>query len=413
MSTPSVPRAGSRRSTSRLVGPRFVALALGLVLAVFAAFAWNAWSPRPASPVPQFDRKAVNALLLQRSRAPADAPRPVLAAGDPRGRPWWIPEADARLLFAVSTRGQRYDPWTYHAAIPNLDQEVSWPEHAGGRFRYRTNALSLREDAEVPAQRGDLRVLVAGDSHTAGFCDNAESFSNLLEAWLARRFPGKTVDVVNAANMGFSFHNYLGTLEKYRDLRPHVFLVVVHGGNDFQEVLVPHRYLHRLAPRPEDDSLLGRRHSAELRFPAAMFQGVWSMASFRAYPEDRALALDAASEVLARIRAICAEDGIRLVVALIPSPIEAESDAHAEKVLPVLALFQMSRADVVQHGELGRELLRRLAREAVPCLDGLEALREPGEPSFWRQDLHLSVAGHERMARALEPLVVEASGLGG
>ncbi len=398
------PGAGGAAHTPirRRAFPRLVALVIGIALAVAA---WSWWSSRSTVSEPQFDRAAVQTLLLERSREAVEPPQPAFDPGDPRARPWWIPEADARFLFAVSTRGQRYDPWTYHAAIPDLDADVTWPEHARGKFHYRTNGRSLREDAEVAVVRGDLRVLVTGDSHSAGFCDNAESFANVLEARLAQRFPARSIDVVNAANMGFSFHNYLGVLEKYRDLRPHVFVVAVHGGNDFQEVLLPTRYLQRLPPRPEDDSLLGRRRSADVKFPAAMFQGVWSIASFRSYPEDRALALSSAVDVLARIRAICAEDGIDLVIALIPSPIEVEGELHAEKVLPVMELFQLSRADVVEHGELGRELLRRLERESVTCIDALDALRQSGAPSFWRQDLHLSVVGQDRMARLLEPIV--------
>jgi len=403
-----VQRTPDTKEPARSRGTRRVfALTIGIALAIGALLLWRATRPNEA---PQHARSAVRALLLERSRATIEPARTDVDESDPRARPWWIPEADARLLFAVSTRGQRYDPWTYHAAIPGLDQEVVWPEHAGGSFRYRANARGLREDAEVAPARGDLRVLVTGDSHSAGFCDNSESFSNVLEARLARRHPERKIDVVNAANMGFSFHNYLGALEKYRDLRPHVFVVVVHGGNDFHEVLLPYRYLHRLPPPAEDEALYRKRGDAEMRFPAALFQGAWSTASFRAHPEERALASTAADEVFDRIRALCAEDGIRLVVALIPSPLEVEGDLHADSVDPVLSSFGTTRRDVAEHGELGRELLHRLERSSVACVDAMDALRESGAPSFWREDLHLSVAGHERMARVLEPIVAASAG---
>jgi hypothetical protein len=348
-----------------------------------------------------------------------DAPIPIATTAsapdalDPTTRPWWIEESDAQRLFAVATRGQRYDPWTYHAALPSLDLAVSWPEHPAGGFRYRTNARSLREDAEVATDRGDLRVLVTGATHSAGFCDNADSFSNVLESRLARRFPERAIDVVNAANMGFSFHNYLGVLEKYRDLRPHVFVVAVHGGNDFQEVLLPHRYLERMPPREEDGALLAERGEAESSFPAALFQGVWSMASFRAHPEERALALAAAAGVFERIRAICADDGIELVVVLIPSAIGVERGLHAQRVDPVLSMFGLGDDEIAEHATMGTDLLRSLESASVTAVDATAVLRAAGEPSFWRTDLHLSLAGHARLAGLLEPVVVRATRFGG
>ena len=75
----------------------------------------------------------------------------------------------------------------------------------------------MREDGEPSAVKPDLRLLVAGASNVEGMCANAESATNVLEAALRERLPGKTVEALNAGVGSSSFYNYLPVLERYRD----------------------------------------------------------------------------------------------------------------------------------------------------------------------------------------------------
>ena len=78
----------------------------------------------------------------------------------------------------------------------------------------------------------------------AGACSTHESFPNRLEARLRVRDAQRSVEVWNAGCSNYSLYNYLGTLERLAHLAPDVFVVVVHGGNDFSEA-APNRWVRR------------------------------------------------------------------------------------------------------------------------------------------------------------------------
>jgi hypothetical protein len=228
---PQVPtHTEDERVAQRRMRSRFLGMAIGVVLALSLWLFVHPSAPRDA--VVRHDRSKVHDVLARRSR------ESVVLAEEPRGpraedRAWFISEQDARVLFAVSTRGQRYDAFSAYAHNPNLNYDVAWSEHPRGHWLYRTNSIGLREDGELAVERPDLRVIVTGDSHVDGFCDNADSFPHVLGARLAVAHPSSTVEVINAADGGYSFYNYSGVLAAHLALRPHVFVVTVHGGNDF------------------------------------------------------------------------------------------------------------------------------------------------------------------------------------
>ena len=72
----------------------------------------------------------------------------------------------------------------------------------------------MSEDGEVLDPRIGPRILMTGDSHAAGVCENSESFTNVLEALLTEE-RGTPVEAINAAQGGFDHYNYLGILEHY------------------------------------------------------------------------------------------------------------------------------------------------------------------------------------------------------
>jgi hypothetical protein len=390
-----------------------MALALGSILA--AVVGWVGWHyTRPAVAPADFDREAIAELLARRS---TEKPVPVVRAPGTalraEDRAWYVPIEDAKKLFAVLMRGSRYDPWCYHSHKPNLRLEVQWAEHPRHQWTYRTNSIGLREDDEVRSEQPDLRVLVTGDSHSDGFCDNADSYSNRLEASLARRFPKTSVEVLNAADLAYSFYSYLGVLEKFLYLKPNVFVVAVHGGNDFQEVLLPYRYFARL-PLPQaliDDGKRVHAAGKDEIFVPASYQGLLSIAYFRHHPEEKAVALRAAVQVFSEMKRTCTENGIVLICVYLPSPIEIERNRLSDIILPSMRALGLQDGDIETHAEIGRTLMREIAAMGIVVLDTTAALHDAAGPCFWRQDLHLNLIGHETIARSLEPLVAHLAGL--
>jgi hypothetical protein len=390
-----------------------LALALGTALATAAG--WFAWRSlrAPTAPV-DFDRRAIADLLARRSATPA--PPAIAATGAPRraeDRAWYVPSADAALLFAVKMRGSQYDPWCYHAHKPGFELKTPWAEHPNGHWTYRTNSIGLREDDEVRGARPDLRVLVTGDSHTDGFCDNADNYTNRLESSLARRFASKSIEVLNAADLAYSFYSYFGVLEKFVHLEPGLFVVAVHGGNDFLEALVPYRYFARepLPPELIDEGLRAAAGRQDEIFIPASYQGLLSIAYFRRHPEEKAVALRAALEVFTEIQRTCAEHGIALICLYLPSPIEIERTRHADLIEPTMQALGLDEEDVESHAEIGRTLMRELEARGIAVLDTGADLRAAQASCFWRQDLHLNLLGHATVARALEPLVARVADL--
>ena len=87
----------------------------------------------------------------------------------------------ARELFPINVREQPWDELSYMRHIPNRDDPIRMKEVPNGVWSMRTNALGLREDAEPLAAKPDLRILVTGDSHTDGVCENRDSFPHVLQ----------------------------------------------------------------------------------------------------------------------------------------------------------------------------------------------------------------------------------------
>ena len=389
------------------------ALALGCALA--AALAAVLW-PRGGGP-PTLDkdheRAEVQAVLSERLREPPAAPGEELDPADPRARPHHVPREAAKRLFLRYSRGQEYDPWSIWRHRPDLEHEFEWPEHPRGSWVYRTNGIGLREDQEVLEEQPDLRVLVTGDSHTEGFCDNRDTYPNLLERGLRRVHPQRTIEVLNAGDGGYSFHNHLGVLERFHSLSPDLFVVTVYGGNDFQELLLPYWYLNRV-PRPEDTEDYLRDRQAAIRISrAACVQVFHSVLRFRHYPASAELALRVAEELMLEIQGRCEELGIRLLCVYLPPPSDVDWQSRAALYDRFVGELGLDPAELGIFDRLADGLLGTLEERGVATLDLRQHLVDGRGPYFWSEDHHLNLAGHSYLARALMPLVEPLLGSGG
>ena len=319
-----------------------------------------------------------------------------------------MPVELAERFFPGIGRRLVYDPVAYFFTRPHMNSRVRFGEHPDGGFRVVTNSLGMREDGELAAAPPALRVLVTGDSHTDGVCNNDESFANLLEVGLRSVLSIDDVEVLNAGCGSYNFHNYLGLYEKFRELEPDVFLVCVYGGNDFKGDLKTVAWNRRLQLPEFSKTYRGRQRRALLRHPNAFAQAFQQLAWFEDVPQVADLALTGAQDVLGELALRCAEDGVELVVAWLPPASDVEWEVHATKFDALTDLFELDAAALARNDTLADTVLATLGHlEDVHTVDLREPLRDGGGPYFWKSDLHLNTAGHRRVARALLPVVSE------
>ncbi len=397
-------RAVTRSAKRWLVAAGSAALAL-----VAGAALWRArGADRGPSTVEVVDsREAVRALL----QAAAEGRQAPPGAGLVRVP---IDEETARIFFPGIGKSALYDPRMIARHLPNRRVRSKFPEHPRGGWNIRTNSLGLREDGEVSPGRPDARVLVVGDSHVDGLCDNADSFPNLLERALVEEHPGRTFDVLNGGTGGWSLYNYLGALEAFRELAPDAFVMVVYGGNDFQGGLGLHHY-HRGEPGPGEpdpamDAVLAYQEE-EVGLPVTA-QYLMQAAYFEDHPEEEAAALFMTLAVSVEAQRVCREAGIAFLCVYLPPWAHADPDGYAPLLAQGLARVPLSPAALAADERLADAWLAGLDAAGIARLDLRPPLRAAARRGlYWRTDHHLSLIGQRTVAHALLPALEELLGL--
>jgi hypothetical protein len=317
-----------------------------------------------------------------------------------RRRRYLTPDLAAQL-FVRDTSIETFDPWCYFRHKPGLSIRVPWEEHPSGAWTFTTNSLGLREDRELSKTPPDLRVIVTGDSHTDGFCDGAHSYPHTAEAELRARHTGRSIEIVNAGNGGFSFYNYAGVLERMIDLAPDAFVVAVYAGNDFAEVLVPHAYFRAIdlpTETPADLEEIARGRDISI---AAMVQAFHEILYFRRHPEAIEPALRAAASVATEMRALTGAHRIRLMLILIPGPTSVpwgENAALFERFARELAL---TTHDIEVSDRLSDVLLGFAKEHGIETLDARPIFRAETGPLYWKKDLHTNLRANAALGHAL------------
>jgi lysophospholipase L1-like esterase len=115
------------------------------------------------------------------------------------------------VLFPRNHAAAQYGPYTLRSMTPNV---VFWHQSMDGKWRFNINNKGFRDDKNYSygKPKGTLRVLVLGDSHTAGFeVDQDKTYANVLEK--ALRQQGISAEVLNTGISGFSTAEELAYLE--------------------------------------------------------------------------------------------------------------------------------------------------------------------------------------------------------
>lgn len=308
------------------------------------------------------------------------------------------PDVVARY-FEIDQVLTEYDPFSYFRHLPHLEVQRLWGEHPEDEWTLRTNSLGLRMDREPAAEPPDLRVLVVGDSHTDGVCNNSEGYPALVEAALTT--PERSVEVLNAAKGGHSFYNYLGTLERMLPLAPDVLVVCVYGGNDFEELLTWHHFFHR-TDRPPGAALYSEQiERAQAISKPALAQAAVAAKYFDTRPGQIEQALQSARDVTGEIATTCRRFGVRPVFCYLPPATEVRWDDLAETLDGVARALELERSEFDVLGRMADSWIASTRASGLDVLDLRPAFRASDQPLYWRTDHHISLAGQALVAEQL------------
>ncbi len=314
-----------------------------------------------------------------------------------------LSEEEARVLLPqLEHEWSRFDPRMYFCYRPQLDHYLPFEEHPDGGYRVVTNSLGMRRDTEVAQERPDLRVLVAGDSHPDGVCNNAENFTALAEAALEARHPGRSIEVLNASRGGQGPFNYIGTLESFGHLEPHRFVLWFSGSNDFFDPLYLGKAF-RGHPRSglREEAEVKRTRARQIHMPTYT-AGIHSTYYLIEEPAMVDYSLGLCEDILREVHLICARDGIEPLVVFLPAPLflpRAKPNERAAEMMRVLEVEEETLAAQAMHME--EQLTGICETLGVPLLNLRSVLAPRADECFYEFDLHLNPAGHRVVSELL------------
>ena len=356
------------------------------------------------------------AVFAQSVPAPADSqPAPPAApAGWTRVdlatlAPPLIDEETARKMFAGVRSGkrQKWDPISLQALKENVNLAFKWEEHEGGRVTMRTNNLGFRRDSDISPLKTSLRVFVAGDSHTDGLVNNAESFVTLLENRLNAQGDDKRYECINAGVGGAGPHVYLGMLRKALALQPDLFVAMLYVGNDFMDALyVQDHFSGRKGTRPPYDEYQKPLDDAQKKWKETSLIGNSFNQCYRykLIPDEEPLALAEVIATFDSMAKICADNHIQFVVGIIPTKPEVDED-DKERSAQIMADLNLTDTDMQANVRLHEGFAHTMRGHGFTVVDPTEAMKAGTAVYYWLRDHHLNVEGNRMVAEQLFPVV--------
>jgi hypothetical protein len=261
-----------------------------------------------------------------------------------------------------------------------------------GDHVFSINSWRARDREYGPKQPGEWRILCVGNSYSENQALDVEDiWANLLETDLAAAYPSRTFSVVNAGQAGWKlwdFHDYLE--EMLPAIDPDVAVMLFANAHEML------RDSGHPAPRPmklwaglpirKEASLLDRAkfavwyanemmeswsHAYIAFRTAAFYPGIWTgitdapglhpVHSDADYGESL---VEPTTEVVKRIKRLCEERGVQLVIMSIP--LEPECSPSAARLKIELERPDVSKLDLAR----GARLAKRVAAAAgVPLYD--------------------------------------------
>jgi hypothetical protein len=318
-----------------------------------------------------------------------------------------VTEPVAERLFQFSKQYMVYDPLCYFRRPPFKNVKHRWEEHPDGAWWMRTNSLGLREDSELAPEAPDLRVFITGDSHTDGVCNNRETFSSRLEVGLSAAVSGRSVEVLNAGVGGYSFYNYIGAFERFYEFDMQVFVVVVYGGNDFENIVTPYYFWRGEDRPPWRESWALVEAGIELD-RSSMAQGLMPITYFAQAPWLEVPMVEEAVRATRELQRRCNEEGVELVVVYLPSVFEVKPGKRPDLWPEMVIALELDREELGVTRRQANLYLEGLAEAGVKHVDLRPAFLASRKELYWRKDLHLNLQGNQLVADVVLPHVQAA-----
>lgn len=309
--------------------------------------------------------------------------------------------------------------------IPSRTTRLRWES-----YDYTVDANALGFPGPLyPAERapGTYRILVTGDAFTSAEGVNTpDSWPRLVEDQLNSGGGAMRTEVLNFAMTGFGPNQYLAVLEdQIPRCRPDLVIVEMFV-NEYQDVQTTVEEFRTSIGfhRPPANSLPGilqfphlttwirqkliHPFIALLRSQPSPPYG-YTLGNFTALERDGPVgapgAVDSVTARLLRMRETARAHGARILVLLVPAPVQVCPPAHLAYFPSGVTLAESSRFDT----DLPQRTTQRIADGlGLPWVDLRTALRhDAGACPYQPRNMHWTRAGHQRAADTLVALVRE------
>jgi hypothetical protein len=303
---------------------------------------------------------------------------------------------------------------------------------------FNINSFGLRDRERDTDKNGCIRVLLVGDSFSVSHGESLQhslpaQVERALTAELARTDPTRRVEVINAANAGYTPYHYWKSYRRWGPIfHPDLVLVGLFTGNDYvsedpevrfliRDGLVAARYREGEQPRP-------RRKSALFKLRKILARNSQFYVLLRNYfyynetverllgrqggtegvtleqlqpfldpePERVSQGWRKTADYLARLKQDCQEDGV--AVAVLRIPVKMEVDEERRSQMRTRAEGQGASLDLEQPARRVAALCLELN---LPLVDPLASIRQlhEREPAYFSFDDHWNRAGIEAAAQ--------------
>lgn len=368
-----------------------------------------------------------------------------------------VEEKDESLLSSNSdfrlAQVKGWIPW------PEKSREIALDEHPVGKFTTARNEFSLRTERSVNLKKDSntFRILVLGDSHAQGYCNESETFSARLEAKLneVKPLPDMKFEVLNGAFVRASpYQEYWAYEKAYRLLEPDLILVVLFSGNDMIDLLrrdervfldevdgrLAHHepeqasnftekeagiwsgvkgfmrsssstytaltrlsFLRRAVVQTTSDPYRIRLEAAAEKYPGLIWQEWNQEYYFTHHPEEWDGARRRLVSSLRSFKQAALRDKASLVVASVPAYGEVVSQVDSKSQLEVMELLDLKSSERLWGTEATSLIQKSCGEERIDYCDLSSQLRErhAKKGCYYELDQHLNPYGHEVVAELL------------
>ncbi len=290
-----------------------------------------------------------------------------------------------------------------HFHNPDTKRDVKWPEHPSGRILMKTNNLGFRKDSPTLVKKSPetIRIIITGDSHTDGVIYNSESVAARLEEMLELKHPENNYELLNAGTGYFGPQNYLGVYQKFLNLQPDYFIVIVYTGNDFLDGIRIESENSRLVVPERKDDYYQDLWKVDKQYPGFTGQYLNQVKFFKSFPQFTETAMMIMKENLEKINILCKKNDTRLLVVLLPSKIDSEFSTDSARITEVFRTMKFTEKDIPENRKFTDSLKDWMANENLPYVDLLEPFQQSDQELFWKADYHVNHLGHEEMAKQI------------